>query len=74
MTETGRDELTRVTINLTSRAKEALDVSMEITHDNMTDTIKQALILYSFAMRVNANAGTLLVRDFDGEIHTLVIL
>ncbi|MEU8250182.1 hypothetical protein [Nonomuraea sp. NPDC048916] len=54
----------RVTVNLTSRANDALDRAADLTGLSRTDTINRALQVYAYIEEiVNAQGGTLYVRE-----------
>lgn len=72
--DTGRT-LVKVTVNLTPRAVDALDLACGRTRDSKTDTINRALVVYNLVLELMERGGGQLVfqnRDGDTErIHLL---
>jgi hypothetical protein len=65
--------LERVTVNLVPRTSEALRLAVELTGDSKTDTINRALQLYAFFMKIQADDGSILIRDAGGELEKLLL-
>jgi len=64
VTGSGRHSpLSRVTVNLTARAAQALDQAAELTGDSKTDTINRALQVYAYLEQVAQAGGDILVRE-----------
>lgn len=62
-----RPQLVRVTVNLSPRAVEALDLACVRTRDTKTDTINRALVVYNIVLAlVERNGGHLTLRTSDG--------
>lgn len=55
--------LTRVTINLTQNASDAVDWLASETGDTKTDTINRALMIYRFIEETTRKGGALYVRE-----------
>jgi hypothetical protein len=62
-----RGNLQRVTVNLTPRSHEALDLAVKQTRDSQTDTINRAIQVYSYLANITENGGTLYVRDAGSD-------
>ena len=58
-----RSNLQRVTVNLTPRSCQALEMAVKQTGDSQTDTINRAIQVYSYLANITENGGTLYVRD-----------
>lgn len=68
-------ELTKVTVNLTPRAVEALDAASERTRDSKTDTINRALQVYQLVLELEARSGGVLTFvDAEGRPERLHLL
>ena len=71
----GGGGLERVTVNLTARSSQALQVAVELTGDTKTDTINRALQIYAFLQQAIAQGGSIHVRESTGaEVERLKIL
>jgi len=62
-----RGNLQRVTVNLTPRSCEALELAVKQTRDSQTDTINRAIQVYSYLVNITENGGTLYVRDAGSD-------
>ena len=70
-----RGNLQRVTVNLTPRSWQALEMAVKQTGDSQTDTINRALQIYSYLANITENGGTLYVRDAgNDELERLRII
>lgn len=70
-TEVSTGDLTRLTVNLTPRAAEALDRTADRLGDTKTDTVNRALQLYALVTGMSGSeVVAVMVRD--GEPLTLV--
>ena len=70
-----RGNLQRVTVNLTPRSCQALEMAVKQTGDSQTDTINRALQVYSYLANITENGGTLYVRDAgNDELERLRII
>jgi hypothetical protein len=70
----GRAPLERVTVNLTPRASQALELAVQITGDTKTDTINRALQLYAYLEGIMQTDGSVYVRSSpDAEPERLRI-
>lgn len=71
----GGSGLTRVTVNLTRPAVQALESISDSTGYSKTDTINRALLVYSIIQDImEKNAGVLRVRHQNGELERIHIL
>lgn len=61
------DNLTRLTVNLTPRAAQALSAAAATTGFNKTDVINRALSVYAYVEAVMAGGGALYVRELPGD-------
>lgn len=68
-----KQELHRVTVNLTPRSHKALRVAAEITGGSITDTVNRALQFYAYAEHIMSVGGEVFVRE-PGEEMTRVKL
>lgn len=67
--------LTRITVNLTPRAMDALDSAVSKTSDSRTDSINRALQVYDLFLDLLARGGgSLLLKHADGETERVYIL
>jgi hypothetical protein len=62
-----RGGLQRVTVNLTPRSWQALEMAVKRTGDSQTDTINRAIQVYSYLTDITETGGTLYVRDAEGD-------
>jgi hypothetical protein len=62
-----RGSLQRVTVNLTPRSCQALELAVKRTEDSQTDTINRAIQIYSYLVDITENGGTLYVRDAGSD-------
>jgi hypothetical protein len=62
-----RSGLQRVTVNLTPRSWQALEMAVKRTGDSQTDTINRALQVYSYLADITETGGTLYVRDAGSD-------
>jgi hypothetical protein len=63
--------LTRVTVNLTRRAAEALDAIMQVSGANRTDSVASALRATATVLPLAHPDGTLHVTAPDGVVHVI---
>ena len=67
--------LTRVTVNLTRPAVQALESVSEATGYSKTDTINRALQVYAIVHEIMArNGGVLTIRHDDGGLERIHIV
>jgi hypothetical protein len=59
----GNGPLERVTVNLTSRSSQALQIVADLTGDTKTDIINRALQIYAWLQESTANGGSIQVRE-----------
>jgi hypothetical protein len=72
--ESGR-ALTKVTVNLTPRAVDALEVACARTKDSKTDTINRALVVYQVVLDLMDRAGgQLMFQDGEGQTERIHLL
>ena len=57
----------RVTVNLTTKAKDALYEVSHHTDDTKTDTINRALVIYAYLERIMREGGKVYVREAGSE-------
>jgi hypothetical protein len=70
----GGGGLERVTVNLTARSSQALQIAAELTGDTKTDTINRAVQIYAFLQQAIAQGGSIHVRESnDAEVERLKI-
>ena len=70
-----RGGLQRVTVNLTPRSCQALEMAVKRTRDSQTDTINRAIQVYSYLADITETGGTLYVRDNGSdELERLLII
>lgn len=62
-----RGSLQRVTVNLTPRSWQALEMAVKRTEDSQTDTINRAIQIYSYLAEITETGGTLYVRDAGSD-------
>lgn len=62
-----RGSLQRVTVNLTPRSWQALEMAVKRTEDSQTDTINRAIQIYSYLVDITETGGTLYVRDAGSD-------
>ncbi|MFG1999239.1 hypothetical protein ACGFNU_08835 [Spirillospora sp. NPDC048911] len=59
----------RVTVNLSLKARDALEEIMHLTGINKTDSISRALIVYAEIERMAGNGGSIYCRETpDGDL------
>lgn len=74
-TGSGGNGLTRVTLNLTRPAVQALEAISDSTGYSKTDTINRALLIYQIIQDImERNNGVLHVKHTDGETERIHIL
>lgn len=61
-------QYTKLTVNLISKAAEALDSAAAATELSKTDTVNRALQLHAFLIKEQAKGGELLIREADGTL------
>jgi hypothetical protein len=72
--DSGRS-LVRVTVNLTPRAVEALDLACARTKDTKTDTINRALVVYNVVLGLlERGGGSLTFQTNDDKTETVHLL
>jgi hypothetical protein len=65
----------RVTVNLTSRGSEALELARGITGDSKTDTVNRALQVFAYVADVISKGGSIYVRESeDASLQELKLL
>lgn len=71
--DSGGGPLERVTVNLTYRTSQALQLLMKLTGASKTDAINRALQLSAFLEEIDANGGAVYVREGgkDSELQRL---
>jgi hypothetical protein len=62
-----RGSLQRVTVNLTPRSWQALEMAIKRTGDSQTDAINRAIQVYSYLADITETGGTLYVRDAGSD-------
>lgn len=67
-------QLTRLTVNLTPKAADALAAAASRERDSRTDTVNRALIVYDMITREKASGVRVKLESNDGSLHELVIL
>jgi hypothetical protein len=55
--------LERVTVNLTPRSAQALELATQLTGDSKTDAINRAVQVYAFLERAIAEGGSIRVQE-----------
>jgi hypothetical protein len=63
----GNGPLERVTVNLIARASRALQRVVDRTGDSKTDAINRAIQVYAYLVEIDANGGTITVRETKGS-------
>jgi hypothetical protein len=67
--------LVKVTVNLTPRAVDALDLACARTRDTKTDTINRALVVYNLVLELmERGGGSLTLQDRDGGTERVHLL
>lgn len=66
-------DLTRLTINLTRRAVDALDRAATKTGDSRTDTVNRALVVYATVTEFATQDGQIRMLHSDGTTVTVVV-
>jgi hypothetical protein len=69
----GHGALERVTVNLTPRAWNALEATVQRTGDTKTDTINRALQVYNYIEEIMHSGGAVVVQDRHGKPERLKI-
>ncbi|MDQ3762358.1 MAG: hypothetical protein M3460_11950 [Actinomycetota bacterium] len=69
----GHGTLERVTVNLTPRAWNALEATVQRTGDSKTDTINRALQVYNYLDEIMHSGGAVYVQDPNGKPERLKI-
>lgn len=68
-------ELIRLTVNLTSRSVDALNLTTQLTGDSKTDITNQALRVYSRMVQVIQQGGFVYIRETpDAQPEKVVFL
>lgn len=68
------NELTRVTLNLTPRASDSLNILSEMTRLSKTDVINRALQVYELLERHTQDGGAVQLVESGGRVLDLRIL
>ncbi|MFI6761779.1 hypothetical protein ACIBF5_21830 [Micromonospora sp. NPDC050417] len=72
--ESGRS-LVKVTVNLTPRAVDALELACARTRDTKTDTINRALVVYNLVLELmERGGGSLTLQNSDGGTERVHLL
>lgn len=58
-----RRRLKRETVNLTPRSADALELAVQLSGDNKTDTINRSIQVLAYLLHVKEQGGDVLVRD-----------
>lgn len=66
--------LHRLTVNLTERAHEALEVTAKLTGRTKTDTVNRALIINQWLEQVIDDDGAIYVEEKPGELQKVKII
>lgn len=67
--------LTRLTVNLTPKAAQALEQAVVVTGDSKTDTVNRALQAYAYIVNITQNGGDLYIRDGgQAELQRLTLI
>ncbi len=66
--------LHRLTVNLTEKAQEALDLVASQTGRSKTDTVNRALIVNAWIEQVTRDGGSIYVEEKPGELQKVKIL
>lgn len=71
----GSRSLVKVTVNLTPRAVDALDLACARTRDTKTDTINRALVVYNLVLELmERGGGSLTLQNRDGGTERVHLL
>ncbi|MEV4624824.1 hypothetical protein AB0J90_00840 [Micromonospora sp. NPDC049523] len=71
----GSRSLVKVTVNLTPRAVDALDLACTRTRDTKTDTINRALVVYNLVLELmERGGGSLTLQNRDGGTERIHLL
>ncbi|WP_329108623.1 hypothetical protein OG792_08185 [Micromonospora sp. NBC_01699] len=74
-TADGTRSLVKVTVNLTPRAVDALDLARGRTRDTKTDTINRALVVYHLVLDLMERGdGSLTLQNPDGRTERVHLL
>ena len=66
------DDVTKLTVKLVPRSKDAMEVASVLTGDSRTDTVNRALQVYAYLMDQIIRRGRLLqLVDPDGTVHAV---
>uniref|UniRef100_UPI003F4989A2 hypothetical protein n=1 Tax=Actinoplanes sp. CA-151224 TaxID=3239904 RepID=UPI003F4989A2 len=65
--------LTKYTINLVRRAVRALEIAIEVTGDNRTDTFNRAIQVYAYIAKAEAEGKSLYIEGADGSREKLLL-
>ena len=64
----------RVTVNLIPRTSRALDEAIDLTGDNLSDTVNRAIRVYAWIEREIALGNVVLIGDQDGTFRGVELL
>lgn len=65
----------KLTVNLTKRASDSLDLGAELNSDTKTDTVNRALQVYAYVCHVVDRGDEVLIRDHvTGDISKVKFL
>ncbi|MER5196439.1 hypothetical protein ACWD3J_22955 [Streptomyces sp. NPDC002755] len=67
-------KLHRLTVNLTERAHEALEITASLTRRSKTDTVNRALIVNQWLEELTHNGGSIYVEEKPGELQKIKIV
>jgi hypothetical protein len=59
---TGKQELTRLSVNLTPKAHAAMKLAARLTGDTQTNTVNRAVQVYAYFENLKAEGADILVR------------
>lgn len=76
MTEAPNWSLVKVTVNLTPRTVDALDLASTRTRDTRTDTVNRALVVYNLVLELmeRGGGGHLTVQHRDGGTERIHLI
>ncbi len=66
--------MTQITVTLTPRSAQALQLAAELCEDTRTDTVNRAVQLYAFVQHLLAGGGEVLIRKPGGELEQIMLL
>jgi hypothetical protein len=72
---TNTSTLRRVTVNLTERSSNALDLAIDLKHDTLTDTVNRALQVYAYLVtRLDKDDQLYILDHVTGETDKILFL